>query len=99
MSEARAIRRVVVRNREGVHARAATLIAEVARRFEAKLWLSKDRQQVEATDVLQVLSLGAAPGEELLVEATGREAQDAVAAVVRLIEGGFEENAQGNAAK
>ncbi len=99
MSEARASRSVVVRNPEGVHARAATLIAELVRRFDAKVSLTKDRERVEATDVLQVLSLGVAPGEKLLLEATGRQAEEVVEALVQLIESGFGENAQQSTAE
>jgi phosphocarrier protein HPr len=84
MSQVTASRSVVVTNRAGLHARAATLIAKLARGFEAKMELVKERQRVEATDVLQILSLGAAPGCELLLEATGSDAEQALDAMVQL---------------
>jgi len=99
MSEAQAFRNTVVRNPEGVHARAATLIAELVRRYDAQVSLTKDCERVKATDVLQVLSLGVAPGEELLLEAAGPQAQEVLEALARLIEGGFAEDTRDEAAE
>jgi len=92
MFQPKVSRSAVVRNTEGVHARAATLIAELARRFDAQIRLTKDGEQVEATEVLQILSLGAVPGATLVIEATGRQAEEAAEALARLIENGFEES-------
>jgi len=47
---------------------------------------------VDGTDVLQILSLGALPGEELLVEASGEEADAAVAALAQLFQNRFGED-------
>lgn len=77
MCSSKATRTVTVANCAGLHARAATLIAELVRRFDAEVELAKGAHRVEAVDVLQVLSLGVGQGERLVLEATGREA-DAV---------------------
>ena len=77
MSEPKATRTVVVTNPEGLHARAAVLVAELARRVSAKVELVKGTQRVDGTDVLQVLSLGTLKGEWLVFEVTGEDA-DAV---------------------
>ena len=92
MSEAMSKRTATVRNPEGVHARAATLIAELVRKFDAKVRLIKGVEHVEATDVLQILSLGAAEGETLGLEATGPQADEALDALARLIDDGFAES-------
>ena len=62
---------MVVANRAGIHARAATMIATVVRRFKRPRDAGQGQQQVEGTEVLQILSLGAGPGEKLSLEATG----------------------------
>ncbi|HID75664.1 MAG TPA: HPr family phosphocarrier protein, partial [Planctomycetaceae bacterium] len=84
-------RKLVVSNAEGVHARAATLIAKLLRKFQAKVELVKGAERVEAGDVLQVLSLGAACGEELLAEAWGPDAPAALEALGRLFDHQFED--------
>ncbi|MGA2621140.1 MAG: HPr family phosphocarrier protein [Thermoguttaceae bacterium] len=78
MSEPAVTRTVVVSNRAGIHARAATMIAAAVRDLQAKVSVTKGLQQVEATDVLQLLSLGAAPGETLTLEAAGPDAARAI---------------------
>ncbi|MEE9603370.1 MAG: HPr family phosphocarrier protein, partial [Thermoguttaceae bacterium] len=84
MSELTATRTVVVTNESGIHARAATLVAELVRRFDSKVVVVKDRERVEGTDVLQILSLGAGRGNELSLEATGHDAERVLNALVQL---------------
>lgn len=94
MSEPSASRTVVVTNEEGVHARAATMIAELVRRFQAKVLLTKNSERVEATDVMQILLLGAGQGEQLLIEAVGADAEEVLEALVRLFAENFNENTE-----
>ncbi|MEE8450770.1 MAG: HPr family phosphocarrier protein [Thermoguttaceae bacterium] len=88
----RATREVAVTNEEGIHARAATLIAELVRRFDSKVEVIKDDERVESTDVLQVLSLGAAHGSKLSLEAVGGDAEEVLDALAKLISDNFSEN-------
>jgi phosphocarrier protein HPr len=93
MPEASATRTVTVINSQGLHARAAVLLAELVRRFQAKVELiANDRRRVAPTDVLQTLSLGAVQGEELTVVATGDDAQAALDAVADLFAHKFGED-------
>ena len=70
---------------------ARALIAELVRRFDARVMMVKDRERVESTDVLQVLSLGAGPGCELLLEAVGGDAEEVLDALARLFSDNFNE--------
>lgn len=79
--------RVVIRNPLGLHARPAAVVARAAAAFGGPVTL----QGVDATSVLQLMALGTAAGTEVEVAAQGADAQDAVATVVGLIEGGFGE--------
>jgi len=88
-----AIRAVKVVNRQGLHLRAAALLADVARRFQAKVELAmRDRRRATSTDVLQTVAMGAAEGEELLLVATGPDAQAALEAVAQLFANKFGED-------
>ena len=86
-----ATRTVVVNNEQGLHARAAMAIAQTVRRFEAKVELVKSHQRVEATEILQILSLGADSGTQLVIEAHGLDAEQALEAVVQLFSDNFGE--------
>ena len=64
-------RNVVVTNPEGIHARAAVAIAETVRRGKSRVTMAKEQRRIEATDVLQLLTMAAAQGERIEVEADG----------------------------
>lgn len=80
-------RTVVVRNPLGLHARPAALLA----RAVADRGLPVTVDGVDAASVLAVMSLGATAGHELVVEASGPRAQEAVDAVVAMVGEGFGE--------
>ena len=85
-------RTVTVANLAGLHMRAAAMIGAEARKFEARVVIIKGLQEVEATDVLQVMSLGAAQGEQLSLEGSGSDAQAAVDALEQLFLRKFDED-------
>lgn len=84
MPPSTATRTVTVANTEGLHARAATLIAEVVRRHHADVKITKGFDRVDADDVLQVLSLGTGEGQQLLLEAGGENAEAVLDELERL---------------
>ena len=92
MQQPKASRTILVTNSEGLHARAATLVAELVRRFEVKVELTKGSERVEGTEVLQILSLGAAQGEQLVIEATGESGEEVLDALVKLFASNFAED-------
>lgn len=91
MDNATLTRIVTVANPEGLHARAATLISATVRSYRAKVQMVKGSDRVDAIDVLQVLSLGAGRGEQLLLEATGDDAGLVLDGLVRLFVNHFQD--------
>jgi phosphocarrier protein NPr len=83
-------RTVLVANPEGLHARAALLVRELAQRYHARVELIKGPLRVDAVDVLQMLSLCAEQGDELVLEASGEEAQAVLDALEQLFARKFE---------
>ena len=94
MAQFQTSRMVTVSNREGLHARAATELAKLVRGFQAEVVILKNQDRVDCGDVLQILSLGAAMNEQMLLEASGQEAEEALEAAARLFASGFDEDAQ-----
>ncbi len=74
---------------EALHARPAALLVRLAQRFAATIEIRKETKRAIASRILEVLSLGAAAGDEVDVDATGADAEAALAAVRELIERGF----------
>jgi phosphocarrier protein len=82
---------VEIINKLGLHARASAKLTEVAGRFKANVWVSRNGRRVNAKSIMGVMMLAAAKGSTLVVETEGPDEQEALAAVTRLIARGFEE--------
>lgn len=82
---------VRIANDLGIHLRAAGVLVQIAERFEAEVWVQRHGTRANAKSIMSVLSLAAAKGSELEVGAKGSDAQEAVTAIVELINNKFEE--------
>lgn len=82
-----------VSNKYGLHARASTRLAQVAQRFRAAIYVSREgsSEEVDAKSILGILTLGAEKGQKLRIRASGDDAGDALQAVVDLFEKNFGE--------
>jgi phosphocarrier protein len=85
-------KRLEIKNRLGLHARAAALLVQLVNRFSADVKFSKDGQVVDGRSIIGVLSLGAAKGSKVRVQASGRDAKEMVCAIEELIENKFHES-------
>ncbi|AZZ48631.1 dihydroxyacetone kinase phosphoryl donor subunit DhaM [Rathayibacter rathayi] len=86
-SDERVQRRVRLINPNGLHARPAADFVPLAARFDARI----DVNGKDATSLLGVMSLGLDRGDEVVLSATGPEAQEAVGRLGDLVESGFGE--------
>jgi phosphocarrier protein HPr len=88
----RVVKKVEIKNKLGLHARAAALLVQTANKFAAQITLSKDGQSTDARSIMGVLTLAAAQGSQIQVEAVGDDAERAVRAIERLIDNRFNES-------
>jgi phosphocarrier protein len=79
-------------NEKGLHARASAKIVEATARFKSKITVRYADQSVDADAILDLMMLGAGKGKEIEIAAEGADAQDAVSAIVALIEARFGED-------
>jgi phosphocarrier protein len=86
-------REVHIRNRLGLHARAAARFVHTANRYRARITASRDGRSMDGKSILGILLLAAAQGTVLELTAEGEDEQEAVDALVALVEGGFGEEA------
>lgn len=89
--KARASAELQISNRLGLHARAARLLVEAVRGFDADVSLRREGQAVNAKSILEILMLAAGPGTVLEVVAEGPDAEAAVGAVRALVDQRFNE--------
>jgi phosphocarrier protein HPr len=84
-------RQVTVVNPQGFHARPAHLFVKLATTFQSQIEIVKGNEVVNGKSILDLLTLGAGNGTTLTLRANGPDAEAAVEALARLIEGGFGE--------
>jgi len=82
---------LTIRNRRGLHARAAAKFVSLAERFGADVEVVKDGQSVPARSIMGLMMLGAGLGASIELRVEGWDAKEALEALTDLIESGFEE--------
>lgn len=82
---------LVIKNRRGLHARAAAKFVKAVEVFDATVEVSKDGQTVTGTSIMGLMMLAAATGSTIDVSARGPQATEALEAVSTLVDAGFDE--------
>jgi len=82
---------VDIQNKYGLHARPAMQFVEVASRFNANVRLLKDDKEVDGKSIMEIMLLAAERGSQITIVAKGADAQQAVDALVELVERRFDE--------
>ena len=85
------VRECVIRNRLGLHARAAAKFVHTATRYGSQIRVSRDGRTMDGKSIMGILLLAAAAGTTVVITAEGADEADAVDALCRLVEGGFGE--------
>jgi phosphocarrier protein HPr len=85
-------RNVTIINRLGLHARAATRLVNCASEFISEIILKRGARSVNGKSIMGVLTLAAATGTDLTIEANGADEKQALDAVVKLISNRFGED-------
>lgn len=83
---------VTIVNQLGLHARAATKLAQLCQRFQCRIELVQEDKSADASSVLALLMLASSKGKTLQVCTEGDDAEQALTAVVDLINNGFDES-------
>ena len=92
MSATVAARELAITNQRGLHARASAKFVKCAEGFDANVVVSRDGHSVPATSIMGLMMLAAAMGTSISVEASGPEADAAMAALAALVESKFDED-------
>ena len=84
-------RKLVIQNKYGLHARPASEFVKIASQFDADITISKDGVEVNGKSIMGVLMLAAEKGDEVLLKATGKDAESMIEALTELLEEKFGE--------
>ncbi len=84
-------RTFTIKNKLGLHARAANMVVQAASNFECTITVTKDGIEANAKSIMGLLLLAAGRGSKIVVRAEGKDAKEAVKELGKLIEGKFGE--------
>ena len=80
-----------VRNKLGLHARAAAHFVRVSSKYDSEIRIKKDGYEVDGKSILGVLSLAAVKGTTIEIITEGEDSEQAIHEISELIECGFGE--------
>ena len=83
---------IIIVNKLGLHARAASKLVSMASRFESTIALNKSGQIADAKSIMSVLMLAASQGTNLEIQAEGNDARAALEEIKTLINNRFDED-------
>jgi phosphocarrier protein len=85
------IQTFTIRNRLGLHARAAALLVKAANRFSAEVMIEKDGLEVNGKSIMGILMLAVSKGSKITLKVNGEDAAQAIQTLGKLIENKFGE--------
>lgn len=78
-------KKLIVQNRQGLHARPAALFVQIANKFDSRITLLRDDEEVSGKSIMGILMLGAEKGSEITIIAEGDDAELAVAELEKIV--------------
>lgn len=76
---------VIVKNKQGLHARPAALFVQVANKFDSSIVIRRDSEEVNGKSIMGILMLGVEKDTPIIIEADGEDAHSAVEELEKLI--------------
>ena len=78
-------KKLIIKNKMGLHARPAALFVQIANKFDAKITITKDDQQVNGKSIMGILMLAAEKDSVILITAYGHDAEEAIKELEKII--------------
>ena len=82
---------LTVKNRAGIHARPAAIIAQTANKFESEITLTRDDATVNAKSIMGVIAMGAGYNTQMTMHVQGPDEDEAASVIEALFDSKFEE--------
>ena len=84
-------REIEIINKLGLHARASAKLTQTASGFPCEVWISRNNRRINGKSIMGVMMLAAARGSTIKLETHGAQEEEAMTALVALIEDKFGE--------
>lgn len=79
------IKKLTVKNKQGLHARPAAIFVQTANKFDSRITIRRDREEVNGKSIMGILMLGAEKGTQIVVEVEGEDAHQAITELERIL--------------
>jgi phosphocarrier protein len=76
---------LTVKNRQGLHARPAALFVQVANKFDSRITVKRDDEEVNGKSIMGILMLGAERDSIIIIEAEGEDADLAIQELEKIV--------------
>jgi len=86
-NEIRVEKRMLVNNKQGLHARPAALFVQIANKFDCSITVKKDKEEVNGKSIMGIMMLAAERGSEIVVIAEGKDVHRAIEELENLVSG------------
>jgi phosphocarrier protein len=80
-------------NKLGLHARASAKLTQLASQLPCEVWITRNDRRINAKSIMGVMMLAAAKGATIAIETNGEQEQEAMTAILALINDYFGEGA------
>ncbi len=84
-------KKVLIKNKLGLHARPAALLVKTAAKFKSDVFIGRDNHEVNGKSIMGVMMLAAEKGSELTITVKGEDEKEAIRALTELIDSKFNE--------
>ena len=76
---------VIIKNKQGLHARPAALFVQIANKFASEITLVKGRQKINGKSIMGIMMLAAGAGSKVTIIANGDDADKAMVELEKLL--------------
>jgi phosphocarrier protein HPr len=76
---------LIVKNKQGLHARPAAIFVQMANKFDSRITVRRDAEEVNGKSIMGILMLGAEQGSLIVLEADGTDAEQALEELEKII--------------
>ena len=80
-------KKLVIKNKQGLHARPAALFVQVANNYESEILVKKGRDEVNGKSIMGLMTLAAEKGSMIRIKIDGPDAKEAMQELERIISG------------
>jgi phosphotransferase system HPr (HPr) family protein len=78
-------KKIIVKNKQGLHARPAALFVQIANKFDSRITVKSDKQEVNGKSIMGILMLGAEKDAHITIEVEGHDAELAILELEKIV--------------